>query len=70
MDSLTHRGWDKMAAIIDDISNAYSWKKLLYFDQNFIEICTQRSNEKCSSIGSEYGLVSLKAIMWNNLGWI
>ena len=37
----THLSQDKMAAISQTIfSDAFSWMKTLYFDQNFTEVCS------------------------------
>ena len=45
---------------------------LLYFDENFIEICSPGSNQEYSSIGSDNGLalVRQQAIIWTNDGLV
>ena len=58
-----------MAAIsVTTFSNAFSWRQLLYFDENLIEICSPGSNERYSSIGSDNGSapVGRQAIIWTN----
>ena len=43
--SVTHWGWDKMAAIIQTTySNAFYWTKMEKIECDFTEICTQGSN--------------------------
>ena len=45
----------------------HEWK-VLYFDSNFTEVCSQESNEQYSSIGLDNGLapIRLQAIIWTN----
>ena len=46
--------------------------KLLYFDENFIEISSLGSNQQYSIIGSDNGLVQVRqqAITWTNDGLV
>ena len=47
-------------------------QKLLYFDSNFNEICSQGSNEQYASISSDNGLApnSRQAIIWTSDGLV
>ena len=62
-----------MAAIFQmTFSNAFLEWKLLYFDENFIEMCCPRSNLQYSSIGSDNGLALARQyiIIWTNDGLV
>ena len=69
---LAHWGREKMAAnFLTTISNAFSWMKVyINYDYDFIEVCSQGSNQQYSSIGSDNGLsLGLRqAIIWTNAG--
>ena len=47
-------------------------RKLLYFDENFTEICIPGSNKKNSSISLDNGLAPERqqAIIWTNGGLV
>ena len=46
--------------------------KIVVFDENFIEICSQGSNSQYFSIGSDNGLAPTRqqAIIWTNDGLV
>ena len=66
---LAHLPQDKMAAISPTtFSSECWWMKVLYFDLNFTEFCSQWSSWQQNSIGSDNGLASNRpeAIIWTN----
>ena len=66
----THLPLDKMAAILQmTFSIVFSWMKILYFDSNFTEVCSQGSSWHYYSIGSGNGLAPNRqqAITWTNV---
>ena len=71
---LIHSGRDKMATISQKtFSNASPWMKIIvFFNSNFTEICSQRSNYQYASIGSDNDLVPnrWKAIIWTKVGLV
>ena len=51
---LTHRGWDKMADILQKTFwNAFSWMTIIHFNSNFTETCSHGTNFQYASIGSD-----------------
>ena len=67
---LTYLPLDKVAAISQTIFHMLflDWK-VLYFDSNFTEVCSQGSNWQQPSIGSDNGLAPNRrqAIIWTNV---